>query len=244
MANQPNYPQVKAEEKQFALGESRKDLLQELRTYGFEVQNDHFETCTIHDLQVILRSARWLYKDEDNESDVSQDKIEKGVGAAPSTSRGNHLHFTEIDKEMLQTLIASNGRISSLALSRKLDVPLTTVQRRRKRLEGEFLDFAYSLKLEKLGWRKATLLVSTHKGKTSNVGRELLSHVAITTVSRSIGEHTIDLQAEIVFQNNGELLNMIEWVKSFDGVRDVIWTETVEVMGRNGSVPNKVIQQL
>lgn len=243
MQSQPNYPQVKAEEKQFALGESRKDLLQELRTYGFEVQNDHFDGCTIHDLQVILRSARWLYKDEDNEISISE-KGEKSAIVPHANPRGSGLHFTEIDKEMLQTLIASNGRISSLALSRKLDVPLTTVQRRRKRLESEFLDFAYSLRLEKLGWRNATLLVSTHKGRTSAVGQELLSHAAVTTVCRSIGEHTIDLQAEVVFQNNGELMDIIEWVKSFDGVRDVIWTEPVEVMGRNGTVPHKVIQQL
>ena len=246
MQSQPNYPEMKGQDKkQFALGESRKGLLEELRTYGFTVQNDYFDECTINDLQVILKSARWLYAGEDNDSSMST-KSKKTGNPAPTgrATNNNNFHFTEIDKEMLQTLIASNGRISSLALSRKLDVPLTTVQRRRKRLESEFLEFAYSLKLEKLGWRRADLLVSTHKGMTSAVGKELLSHPGVTTVCRSIGEHTIDLHAELVFKNNAELLNMIEWIKSFDGVKDVIWTEPVETMGRNGSVPQKVIQQL
>jgi DNA-binding Lrp family transcriptional regulator len=243
MQSQPNYPQIKGQEKkQFALGESRKDLLVELRSYGFAVQNDYFDECTMNDLQVILKSARWLYAGEDNgDKDSAKDKK-----AANSLSRVNNtnFHFTEIDKEMLQTLISSNGRISSLALSRKLDVPLTTVQRRRKRLESEFLEFAYSLKLDKLGWRRADLLVSTHKGMTSAVGKELLAHSGVTTVSRAIGEHTIDLHAEVVFKNNAELLNLIEWIKSFEGVKDVIWTEPVETMGRNGTVPQKVIEQL
>ena len=243
MQSQPNYPQIKGQEKkQFALGESRKDLLEELRSYGFAVQNDYFDECTLNDLQVILKSARWLYAGEDNDDkDSAKDKK-----ATTSTSRvdNTNFHFTEIDKEMLQTLISSNGRISSLALSRKLDVPLTTVQRRRKRLESEFLEFAYSLKLDKLGWRRADLLVSTHKGMTTAVGKELLSHSGVTSVCRAIGEHTIDLHAEVVFKNNAELLNLIEWIKSFEGVKDVIWTEPVETMGKNGTVPQKVIEQL
>jgi len=233
------------DKKQFALGESRKELLEGLRSFGFAVQNDHFDECTLNDLQVILKSARWLYAGEDNEGSAPA-KGKKAGNLAQISRAGNNsnFHFTEIDKEMLQTLIASNGRISSLALSRKLDVPLTTVQRRRKRLESEYLEFAYSLKLDKLGWRRADLLDSTHKGLTSADGKELLSHPGVTTVCRSIGEHTIDLHAELVFKNNAELMNMIEWIKSFDGVRDVIWTEPVETMGRNGSVPQKVIQQL
>lgn len=143
--------------------------------------------------------------------------------------------LSDVDKKMLQTLLASSGRVSSLALSRKLEIPLTTIQRRRKRLESEFLEVAYSLKLDKLGWRNADLLISTSKGVASAIGKELLTHNSITRVCRSIGEHTIDLHAEIVFKNNSELLNVIEWIKSLDGVKDVVWTEPVEVVGKKDS---------
>lgn len=152
--------------------------------------------------------------------------------------------LSDVDKKMLQTLLASSGRVSSLALSRKLEIPLTTIQRRRKRLESEFLEVAYSLKLDKLGWRNADLLISTSKGVASAIGKELLTHNSITRVCRSIGEHTIDLHAEIVFKNNSELLNVIEWIKSLDGVKDVVWTEPVEVVGKNTPVPDKVLNEL
>jgi len=152
--------------------------------------------------------------------------------------------LSDVDKKMLQTLLASSGRVSSLALSRKLEIPLTTIQRRRKRLESEFLEVAYSLKLDKLGWRNADLLISTSKGVASAIGKELLTHNSITRVCRSIGEHTIDLNAEIVFKNNSELLNTIEWIKSLDGVKDVVWTEPVEVVGKNSPVPDKVLKDL
>jgi len=152
--------------------------------------------------------------------------------------------LSDVDKKMLQTLLASSGRVSSLALSRKLEIPLTTIQRRRKRLESEFLEVAYSLKLDKLGWRNADLLISTTKGVASAIGKELLTHNSITRVCRSIGEHTIDLNAEIVFKNNSELLHTIEWIKSLDGVKDVVWTEPVEVVGKNSPVPDSVLKDL
>ena len=147
----------------------------------------------------------------------------------------NRKLLSDVDKKMLQTLLASSGRISSLALSRKLEIPLTTIQRRRKRLESEFLEVAYSLKLEKLGWRKADLLISTSKGKASSIGKELLTHNAVTRVCRSIGEHTIDLHAEIVFKNNTELLHVIEWIKALDGIDGVMWTEPVELVGKKST---------
>ena len=152
--------------------------------------------------------------------------------------------LTETDKQILRSLVSSRGRISSVELARKLEIPLTTIQRRRKRLESEFLEVAYSLKLEKLGWRRADLLVSTNKGTTPNIGKELLTHNSITRVCRSIGEHTIDLHAEIVFKDNTELLNGIEWIKSLDGVKDVVWTEPVELLGKNIAGPLQILDQL
>jgi DNA-binding Lrp family transcriptional regulator len=143
--------------------------------------------------------------------------------------------LTETDKQILRSLLASKGRISSIELARKLEIPLTTIQRRRKRLESEFLEVAYSLKLEKLGWRKADLLISTSKGKASSIGKELLTHNAVTRVCRSIGEHTIDLHAEIVFKNNTELLHVIEWIKALDGIDGVMWTEPVELVGKKST---------
>jgi len=208
---------------------SRAELLQELRSMGIKTEAFE-ENCTLEQLQNLVNGTRWLdrtYSDDAGQSTkrkiVSDDFGPKGYA------------LTAVDKKMLQTLLASSGRVSSLALSRKLEIPLTTIQRRRKRLESEFLEVAYSLKLEKLGWRTADLLISTSKGVASSIGKELLTHNSITRVCRSIGEHTIDLHAEIVFKSNTELLNVIERIKALDGVKDVVWTEPVEVVGKKDS---------
>ena len=87
---------------------------------------------------------------------------------------------------------------SSIVLSKNLGVPLTTIQRRRKNLERDYLETSYSLKLEKSGWRRVDLFIATRMGKTNHIAQQLLSFKEVTYVGKSIGEHTIDLRAEII----------------------------------------------
>ena len=60
-------------------------------------------------------------------------------------------------------------------MSRKLEISLTTLQRRRKRLEKEFLEEDYTLLLEKFGWRRVDFFISTSDGKTDALANDLLS---------------------------------------------------------------------
>jgi hypothetical protein len=66
----------------------------------------------------------------------------------------------------------------------------------------------------------------------------------VTYVGKSIGEHTIDLRAEIIIRDNSQLLNVLEKVKGLEGVEDTIWSEIVEVVGRKRSIPSYIIDQL
>jgi hypothetical protein len=63
---------------------------------------------------------------------------------------------------------------------------------------------------------------------------------AVTSVTRTLGENAMDLRAEAVFKNNSDLLSLIEQIKSLDGVRDVCWSESIELVGRNNR-PYRVI---
>src|SRR3989442_5993458 len=48
-------------------------------------------------------------------------------------------------------------------------------------------------------------------------------------VGKSIGQHTIDLRVETILEDNAEILRMMELLKATPGIKDVIWTEIVEV---------------
>ena len=83
------------------------------------------------------------------------------------------------------------GNQTSLSLSRKLEIPLTTIQRRRKRLEKEFLEDDSTLLLNKFGWRRVDFFISTSDGKTDALANDLMSMNQVTAVGKSIGENIL-----------------------------------------------------
>jgi DNA-binding Lrp family transcriptional regulator len=145
-----------------------------------------------------------------------------------------------VERKMLRLLLDSEGSIPTHEISEQLGIPISTVQRRRKRLETEYLVKHYSLDPMKFGWRKIDLLIYTEGGGTIEIGRELLRREEVTYAARTIGEHTIDLRIEVFVKDNGALLNLLEDVKAMKGVRDVVWTEVVETIGRKNP-PNKIV---
>lgn len=152
--------------------------------------------------------------------------------------------LSEIDKKLLSVLLNPNGRVSSHTLAAKLGIPRTTVQRRRNYLEKHFLEFTYALKLKDLGYRRVDLLIYTGGGSTITIAEKLLDRDEVVYVGRSIGEHTIDLRAEVIVRDNSQLLDLLEEVKAMPSVRDVVWSEIVQIMGRKRSIPTSIIDKL
>src|SRR5271155_1291258 len=146
-----------------------------------------------------------------------------------------------VDKQILKLLLEPNSEVSSHTLENKLGIPRSTIQRRRRHLEKEYLEHSYSLNLENLGFRRVDLLIYTGGGATQAIARELLKLDEVVYVGRSIGEHTIDLRAEVIIKDNSELLGLLELVKAMPSVKDVIWSEIVDVIGRKRSVPSSII---
>jgi len=152
--------------------------------------------------------------------------------------------LSKIDKQMLKILLESNGAITSDMLAKKLDLPRTTVQRRRLALEKRFLQFTYALKLEELGFRRIDFLISTESGKALSISQKLLKRDEVVYVGRSVGQHTIDLKAEIIIKDGEELPDLLEIVKGMIGVRDVKWVEIIKVVGRKKSIPPGIIDKM
>jgi DNA-binding Lrp family transcriptional regulator len=159
----------------------------------------------------------------------------------------NHVLGTKlslIDKQILKILLEPEGDISSRVLELKLGIPRSTIQRRRRHLEETYLEHTYSLNLRNLGFRRVDLLIFTGGGNTQAIAHELLKRDEVVSVGRSIGEHTIDLRAEVIIKDNSELLGLLELVKAMDSVKDVIWSEIVDVIGQKRSVPSGIIDRL
>ena len=152
--------------------------------------------------------------------------------------------LSQIDKKILKVLLSPGGKVSSHSLTTKLGVPRTTIQRRRRFLEKTYLEFSYSLNLKNLGFRRVDLLIYTGGGNTVSIAKSLLERDEVVYVGRSIGEHTIDLRAEVIIGDNSQLLDLREEVKAMPSVRDVIWSEIVQIVGRKRSIPTSIIDRI
>ncbi len=151
--------------------------------------------------------------------------------------------LSRIDRIILKDLLSPQVKRTSVS-SGKFDVPVTTIQRSRKRLEKEFLESYYSLNLDKFGWRRVDFFIATISGKTDDVAKELLAFREVTFVGKSIGQRMIDLRVETIVKDKGEILDLMERIKGMEGIKDASWSEIVMVMRMKMSVPSYVIDRL
>jgi DNA-binding Lrp family transcriptional regulator len=152
--------------------------------------------------------------------------------------------LSRTDKMILKAILSPSENKTSGSISKKFNISLTTLQRRRKRLEKEFLEQDYTLLLNKFGWRRVDFFISTSNGKTDALANDLLSMNQVTVVAKCIGEHTIDLRVETIVKDNHEILDLLETLQAMDGIRDAIRSEIVETVGNKMSVPSYSINRL
>ena len=155
------------------------------------------------------------------------------------------IDISELDRKLLKILLMPDESLkSSASLCTKLGIPITTIRRRRKRLEKKFLKIQYVLDIEKFGWRRIDFFISIRNGLVNAVAKKLLELNEVTYVGKSIGEHTIDLRVETIVKDNSVLLDLLEQIKGMEGVKDVVWSEIVSVVGRKISIPSSIIDKI
>ena len=148
------------------------------------------------------------------------------------------------DAETVKHLLATRAEIAARLLSEKLGISSSVPQPMSKEWGKEYLAIMYSSTLEKYGWRQLEFLIATQGGRTMSVGKELLKREEVAYVARTIGQFNIDLKAEVFVRSNDDLINLIEEVKAMRGVKELIWSEIIEVVGRTNHIPAETLAAL
>lgn len=202
---------------------TRAALEQELAKLA--INPDFFRSFTIEQLSDVLYGLNKTATSRGNNSSPgSGTKYESGKKASERI-------LSSIDKKILKALLESRGKPSSIQLSKELDIPLATVQRRRKRLEEEFVRESYSLRYDKFGRRQITFIISLGVGERSTIANEILSIEKVNYVSRTFGD-SADLKVEAVVETNKELMDTCEKIKALPGIQKISWFESLEILGK------------
>lgn len=211
--------------------QSRQELIREIEELGVNAQE--LNVLTIEGLKEVLDGLHGL---------VAAYNERRRVGR-PRRDPNSIGLLSELDKKIISQMLQSDGHVSSLSISRELDIPLSTIHRRRSRLDETLIERNYSLKVDKLGWKRAMLLVSVSSGSVIGLGKEILeSGDGIESVYRMSGNSIMDLRADAVFKDNSELVTMMDRIKAMQGVRNVVWGECVQLIGRNGNTTKRIIE--
>lgn len=145
-----------------------------------------------------------------------------------------HKIIEPLNIKIMRELI-NNPDLSSTDIATKYHMPLSTIQRRRTKLERSILKKTYLIDMNRLGWRTADILVAVEKGRSEQVARQILQNEKDNVISASlrIGHPQIDLTAKAVYRDSESLHRLVERIKALPFVTFVEWSEEVKVVGNN-----------
>jgi DNA-binding Lrp family transcriptional regulator len=143
-----------------------------------------------------------------------------------------------LDSKLLDTLdikiineLLSNPVASSSDLALKFRKPLSTVQRRRVRLEKTILDREYNINSIDGKWRSGEFFATVGNGKTISVAKEIFEKYRnLTTVTTTIN-NVGNLVAHIYFRDSSEMFTILEDLKRLPDVTNVEYVEHIEKIG-------------
>jgi DNA-binding Lrp family transcriptional regulator len=138
----------------------------------------------------------------------------------------NYEVFTHLDKTdfrivSLLVLGYDNKKISST-----LKIPLSTIQRRTRRiLQSGMVTLEYQPNFKLLGLKKGLLHTYLRDGQLKKTAEKISKMDGILSVTIHVGNS--DVVSEFVYDNSEELVDIVAAIKQIEGVERVVWSEEV-----------------
>ena len=163
-------------------------------------------------------------------------KVDKNVNGENGTSPKQISKLLDSTNIKIISELLRQPDISSLTLSKRLDIPLSTLQRRRARIEKAILKKTYTFNYKAFGGRIGDLIVSVDRGKAKEIAQSLLKKYKNNITSSHTRLNSMhNVSAHVVYKDTEELHNLIESIKAMEYVTGVQWSEMVEMIGEDNN---------
>jgi DNA-binding Lrp family transcriptional regulator len=174
---------------------------------------------------IVLSNNVPRYRDEDD--------FNIKITQAHNNERNLISTLDNINLKIIEELL-NNGDIKSSEIATKLAIPLSTIQRRRTKIEKTIVRKTYEMSLNQMGFRTALIFVDVQKGKAKETGEKLLKrydHYILRASTRINSSNNLCL--EIIYDNSEELHALLEEIKAMPLTTSVDWSEQVYPIGDN-----------
>lgn len=129
----------------------------------------------------------------------------------------------ELDARIMSLMLL---QCTNKDISKRLGVPLSTVQRRTRQLiAGGLISVKVELNHYDMGVKKGMLHIYLNNGDHEELARKISTLDTVNSVDVHIGNS--DLVANTLYKDNGQLLQTISNIKHLEGVDRVVWSEEV-----------------
>ena len=144
---------------------------------------------------------------------------------------GNGPELDDLDLKIVNELL-DDSETSSTKIANKYDKPLSTIQRRRTRLERTILLKDYAIDVKYANWRSGEIFVRIQGGKTAEIANEVFERyknnvTMISTTMNNVG----NLIIHIYFRTSPQMFSIIEDIRRMEDVDEVLYAEHIEVLG-------------
>jgi len=154
--------------------------------------------------------------------------IINGVNNHNSSIKSNY-QIDKLDIKIIDLLVKGNN---NKQIASEIKVPLSTVQRRAKRLLSEQAVMTkIELNYEKFGFKKGLLHFYIANGDIEKTVKEVSKLNGVSSVEVHIGNS--DIIANVIYKNATELLDLITEAKKMDAVERVVWSEQIYSLPAN-----------
>ena len=154
-----------------------------------------------------------------------------------------------IDKINLKIIdeLLSNADVGSADIAKKIKIPLSTVQRRRRNLERmSIIRKNYELDLGIFGLRIAEISLEVKNGESQRVVSQLKTQKENKIVNSflRVGDPQINASVVVVYKTSDQLFTIIENMKKNPNISRVSWSEYVSKDRNTQQITSTLLEEL
>jgi DNA-binding Lrp family transcriptional regulator len=157
----------------------------------------------------------------------------------------NKDRFSKVDEKDIKIIGLLASGYNDQQISTKLQIPLSTLQRRvRQILEKGLLQPYFKPNYKQLGLKKGIIYVYLKEDNLTPVGEKIFTMDGITSVSIHFGNSNVVALADFVYKDREELVDRLSAIKKLEGIDTAVWIEEAFVFPVNGENITSLYEKL
>jgi DNA-binding Lrp family transcriptional regulator len=158
-----------------------------------------------------------------NNNANNNNRVNKSLASSPVVEFSPTRKIDPLDVKIMSLMVSG---LPNKQIAGKLKVPLSTIQRRtRKLIEKGMMSMRAEVNLQMMGFKKGLIHVYISNGNIDQIARKISSLEPIESVEIHIGNS--DMIGNVIYGDSRQLLQTISDIKKIEGVDKIVWSEEV-----------------